>query len=568
MRPVMGSRDTGRRRDQYLARVRGAARPRQEPRWTRGLRGGEHPWLLTDGQRGNAAAGVPAWSEGNDVRALVDGRSYLPALATALATAGEGDAVLFAGWRADPDELLDDEGPSLGAALAGAATRGAVVRGLLWRSHSELLGYSHRANRDLARAVTAAGGQVLLDHRVRAVGSHHQKFAVRTRLGGRGEPDGDVAFVGGIDTARGRRDGDAHRGDRQTRPFSARYGPTPAWHDVQLRLRGPVVRDVEAVFRQRWADPARLTRWPWHTVPDRRCGLHHAARPLPAAAPPPAPAGTSTVQLLRTYPRRRPAYPFAPRGERSVARGYAKALARARRLVYVEDQYLWSPDVARIFAAALRREPELRLIAVVPRYVDREGRLDLAASLLGQNSAWRTVVAAGGDRVHLFDLENGGARPVYVHAKVCVVDDVWAAVGSANLNRRSWTHDSELTAAVLDEQRDGREPADPGRLGDGARAFARELRLTLMREHLDRVEGEDADLLDPDRAAHMMRRAAEELDAWHAAGCVGPRPRGHLRHHPRRTGGGTLRRWLTTPVYDLAYDPDGRPWRMRLRRAF
>ncbi|MFP5365334.1 MAG: sugar phosphate isomerase/epimerase family protein, partial [Actinomycetes bacterium] len=42
-----------------------------------------------------------------------------------------------------------------------------------------------------------------------------------------------------------------------------------------------------------------------------------------------------------------------------------------------------------------------------------------------------------------------------------------------------------------------------------------------------------ADLLDPDRAGPAMRRAAEELDAWHAAGCVGPRPRGHLRHHPR-----------------------------------
>ena len=564
----MGSRDTGRRRNTYLARARDAALPQREPHWAGELRDEGHPWLLTDGQRGNDASGVPAWSEGNDVRALVDGRSYLPALAAALAGASEGDGVLFAGWRADPDELLDHGGPPLAAALVGAATRGALVRGLLWRSHSEVLGYTYRANRDLARAVTRAGGQVLLDHRVRPVGSHHQKFVVRTRLDGHGGPDGDVAFVGGIDTARGRWDGGAHPGDPQTRPFSAVYGPTPAWHDVQLQLRGPVVRDVETVFRQRWADPARLTRWPWHTIPDRLCGLPRSARPLPAAAPPPAPAGTCTVQLLRSYPRRRPAYPFAPRGERSVARGYAKALARARRLVYVEDQYLWSPDVARIFAAALRRSPELRVIAVVPRYVDQEGRFTFLASLLGQNSAWRTVVEAGGDRVHLFDLENGAARPVYVHAKVCVVDDVWAAVGSANLNRRSWTHDSELTAAVLDEQHDGREPVDPGGLGDGARMFARQLRLTLMREHLDRAEGEDADLLDPDHAGLAMHRAAEELDAWHAAGGVGPRPPGRLRHHPRRTGGGTVRRWLTTPVYDLAYDPDGRPWRMRLSRRF
>jgi phosphatidylserine/phosphatidylglycerophosphate/cardiolipin synthase-like enzyme len=550
-------------------REAGAALLRREPRWARDLRDGGHPWLLSGAQRGNDAAGIPDWSEDNDVRALVDGRSYLPALAAALAGAGSEGTVLFAGWRADPDQLLADEGPSLRSALAEAAARGALVRGLLWRSHSEKLGYTLAANRELARAVTAAGGQVLLDHRVRPVGSHHQKFVVCTRLGARddGGPEGDVAFLGGIDTAHSRRDGSAHAGDRQTRPFAEVYGPTPAWHDVQLQLSGPVVRDVETVFRQRWEDPARLTRWPWHSVPDRLRGLPRSGGPLPPPAPPPAPAGTCAVQLLRTYPTRRPAYPFAPDGERSVARGYAKVLARARRLVYVEDQYLWSRDVARIFAAALRRSPELRLVAVVPRYPDTEGRLDLPASLLGRNTAWQTVLDVGGDRVQLFDLENASGRPVYVHAKVCVVDDVWAAVGSANLNRRSWTHDSELTAAVLDERRDGREPTDPGGMGDGARTFARHLRLALMREHLDRPDGADTDLLDPDRAVQAMRRAAEELDGWHAAGCRGPRPPGRLRTQPHRTGG-TVRRWLATPVYNLAYDPDGRPRRLRLRNAF
>ena len=544
----------------------GARLPRREPRWARDLHDGGHPWLLVGDERGNPAAGIPDLSEGNDVRALVDGRAYLSALAAALCRA-EGDArVLFAGWRTDADELLEDGGPSLAGALAAAVARGAVVRGLVWRSHPEELGYSATANRALARAVTAAGGRVLLDHRVRPVGSHHQKFVViAPGVVGAADAPVDVAFVGGIDTAHARRDGRAHDGDRQTRRFAPVFGPTPAWHDVQLRLTGPVVRDVETVFRQRWADPARLTRWPWHGIPDRLRGLPRTADPLPAPAPAPPPTGTCTVQLLRTYPTRRPAYPFAPDGERSVARGYAKALARARRLVYVEDQYLWSREVARIFAAALRRSPQLRLIAVVPRYVDVQGMFDLPASSLGRNAAWRTVVDAGGDRVQLLDLENSTGHPVYVHAKVCVVDDVWAAVGSANLNRRSWTHDSELTAAVLDERRDGRAPVDPGGLGDGARCFARELRLSLMREHLDRADGDDADLLDPEDAVEAVSRAAAELDAWHADGRRGPRPRGRLRTHPRRTGG-PVRRWLITPVYNLAYDPDGRPWRMRVRR--
>ena len=88
-----------------------------------------------------------------------------------------------------------------------------------------------------------------------------------------------------------------------------------------------------------------------------------------------------------------------------------------------------------------------------------------------------------------------------------------------------------------------------------------------MREHLDRAGGDDADLLDPDRAAETLRRSAEELDAWHTAGQVGPRPSGRLRTHPRRPGS-SLQQWLVTPVYNLVYDPDGRPWRMRVRRTF
>ena len=83
-----------------------------------------------------------------------------------------------------------------------------------------------------------------------------------------------------------------------------------------------------------------------------------------------------------------------------------------------------------------------------------------------------------------FDLEAPSGWPIYVHSKVCVIDDVWMIVGSDNLNIRSWTNDSELSCAVIDDQRDEREPVDPGGRGDGARVLARETRLRLWREHL------------------------------------------------------------------------------------
>ncbi|MEZ0447389.1 phospholipase D family protein [Cellulomonas sp. ICMP 17802] len=516
-------------------------------------------WFLTGEQRGNDATRIRPWTDGNAVRPLVHGSTYFAVLAAALARAGRGDLVLFTDWRGDPDERLTDDGDTVAEALSAAVLRGALVKGLIWRSHLDRFRFSNEENRTLAERVNDVGGEVLLDQRVRTVGSHHQKFVVIRHPG---RPADDVALLGGIDLAHGRRDDADHRGDRQNQRFAHQYGPRPPWHDVQVEIHGPAVRDLEDVFRERWEDPAPLSTLPWQVVPDLLHGEDRRPDPLPPAEPEPAAAGTCSVQLLRTYPKRRPGYPFAPEGERSAARAYAKALRRARRLVYVEDQYLWSADVARVFAAALRREPGLHLVAVVPRYPDQDGRLALPPVRLGHARALQVVRAAGGDRVQVLDVENREGGPVYVHAKVCVVDDVWATVGSDNLNRRSWTHDSELTAAILDQRLDGREPRDPAGLGDGARGFARELRLELWREHLDR-DGDDG-LLDPAEAVEAVRASAAALDAWYAGGQSGPRPPGRLRTHAVPD----LPLWqrvLAAPAYHAVADPDGRPWWLRVR---
>ncbi|WP_197415784.1 phosphatase domain-containing protein [Mycobacterium sp. IS-1742] len=521
-------------------------------------------WFLTAAERGNDATLLRAWTTQNAVRPLVHGCTYFGALAEALAGAGAGDVVLIAGWRADADELLTGDGPTVAEALTAGARRGALVRALLWRAHLDALGYHLPQNRHFATTMAAAGVTVLLDQRIRALGSHHQK-AVVIRYAGR--PAEDVAFVGGIDLDRGSRDGIDHRGDPQPDSSDDLYGPTPARHDLQLEVRGPAVREIEEVFRERWADPAPVSRLPWHVVSDLFYGTPRTATPLPEPFPDPPAAGPCAVQLLRTYPRRRPAYPFAPMGERSVARAYAKALRRARRLIYLEDQYLWSVDVARIFAAALRRSPQLHLIAVVPRRVDQ--KVATRAAEMGQLEAMAMVRAAGGDRVQIFDIENDEGRPIYIHAKVCVVDDVWAVVGSNNLNNRSWTHDSELAAAVIDDERDPREPLDPGGLGDGARLFARRLRLDLMREHL--ALDTDEELLDPDRTAATVRERAATLEVWHTDGRGGQRPPGRLRPHVLdhdRARPPARHRWLTIPAYRIVLDPDGRPPGMRLRRAY
>jgi phosphatidylserine/phosphatidylglycerophosphate/cardiolipin synthase-like enzyme len=507
-------------------------------------------WFLTDAERGNPASAIPAWCPGNLVTPLVHGAAYFDELVAEVESLARGDYLFFTDWRGDPDQLMRDGGPTIRDLFSAAAQRGVVVKGLVWRSHLDKFQFSEEENQHLGEAIERAGGEVLLDQRVRMGGSHHQKLVVVRHPGA---PNRDVAFAGGIDLCHSRRDDATHLGDPQAMAMNAHYGDRPPWHDVQLRLQGPVVGALDTTFRERWNDPTPLDFMsPVAWLQDRLRGADLSPGRLPDQPSDPPACGPHAVQVLRTYPDARREYNFAPHGERSIARGYTKALRLARRLIYLEDQYLWSTQVARLFANALQDNPDLHVVAVVPRYPDVDGRLSLSPNLVGRQQAIDVCRSASPDRVHIYDVENHEGTPVYVHAKVCVIDDTWACVGSDNFNRRSWTHDSELACAVFDE----------------TGAFARDLRLRLMREHLDRdADGRgDDDLLDPKSAIAALAASASALEEWHAAGRVGTRPPGRLRpHEPERLG--RLTRLWAVPAYRLVYDPDGRSYRARLSGA-
>ncbi len=414
-----------------------------------------------DAPAGGWAASAPPPRGGNELELLVDGAAALPAIAAAIASARS--SVWLAGWFFSPGFRLEHGGETLRELLAEAAAR-VEVRVLAWAGAPLPLFHPDRRQVRAAIESLARGTDVTvaLDDRERPLHCHHEKLVI---------VDGETAFVGGIDLT----DLGGDRLDTREHPSRGAIG----WHDAAVRLRGPAVADVAAHFALRWAE---VTGTP----------------PAPVAVP--SPNGEVELQVVRTVPER--IYRRLPRGEFSILESYLRALRSAERLVYLENQFLWSPELVAVLADKLRRPPDdgFRLLVLLPTKPnngqdDTRGQLGVLAEADG-----------GAGRFLACTLLQLGERPrpVYVHAKVAVVDDRWLTLGSANLNEHSLFNDTELNVVC----REG--------------AVARAARLRLWSEHLERdpaeLEGDPTGLVDGvwrPLAAEQLRRLRAGLPLTH-----------------------------------------------------
>ncbi|NNN30173.1 hypothetical protein HLK59_07315 [Streptomyces sp. S3(2020)] len=432
-------------------------------------------WLLTDAEMGGFRS--PAFTLDNLVLFFVDGEAYYNTLAARLDGLAAGDRVLFAGWRFSPEQKLLPAvagAPGFLDRLLKLHADGVVVRALLYGSQFSTLPVRRprvptlpsKDNFDFRTALVDAGAQAVLDARVGHFGSHHQKCAVV-----QGAAEGPCAFVGGIDVCLDRWDNAAHVDPpvRQREPdFLGQKISLPGWHDVQCAVFGPAVGQIWQGLVQRWNDP----------TPPSRLDATPAPIPVSEAPGPPATSGTQAVQVLRTLTCKS-VYSFLPGGEFTVLAGYRKAIRRARHFIYVEDQYLWpSPVVDDLRDAAARG---VQVILVTARDFDAPGLKDVHKTLRAE--ALQRIASAAPANVHCFHLEQAATSlQVYVHAKLLIADDQYAAAGSANLNFRSHTTDSELQLGVFDtELIDSAIGGAPHRAGRSVR----ELRTQIWGEHLN-----------------------------------------------------------------------------------
>jgi len=384
---------------------------------------------------GSWADGDPPPRPGNQVDVLIDGAQAFPVIAEALRHAR--DYVHLAGWHVTPGlELVRDEEPViLGNLLAELAER-IDVRVLVWAGAP--VPAFHPTRKEVHSAIAMLTRQTRIrcepDPREHPVHCHHEKTIVI---------DGELAFVGGIDLTTAAGD----RFDSSAHPARRRLG----WHDVAAQLRGPAVKDVADHFALRW-----------HEVTGER---------LPGAAPP-ARAGTSTVQVVRTIAE--DMYEALPRGDFRILESYVRALRSAEHLVYLENQFLWAPEIVAMLAAKLRDPPaeDFRIVVLLPAkanngHDDTQGQVAVLMDADGGRGRFlaATVRSRSGER----------EDPLCVHARVAVVDDRWLTVGSANLNAHSLLNDTEMNIVTDDA------------------GLARNTRVRLWAEHLELQPAEVAD---------------------------------------------------------------------------
>jgi phosphatidylserine/phosphatidylglycerophosphate/cardiolipin synthase-like enzyme len=379
---------------------------------------------------------------GNALDVHIDGEEAFKAISVAIRSARS--FVHIAAWHMEPDFFLNEEtGETLEGLLVEAGSR-VVVRILLWGGAP--LPPPIRPRRAEAQEVATrlsrhTGVQIAIDSKERLLHCHHEKIVM---------VDGDRAFVGGFDfSTLG-----ASRFDSSSHPPRQPMG----WHDAAFEVRGPLVADVAQHFALRWQGVTGKSL---------------------ADTPPPSAAGNVVAQLVRTVPER--IYEALPEGDFTLFATYTRALHNARRLVYLENQFLWSSEIVRILAGKLARPPsdDFRVLVLLPSKPltgkdDTLGQLALLAEADGDGGRFLACTLYGHDGTE--------TSPVYIHAKVGIVDDEWLTIGSGNLNNHSLFNDSEVNVVTCDP------------------ALALDTRLRLWAEHLelprDQIDGDPAEVMD------------------------------------------------------------------------
>ena len=360
---------------------------------------------------------------------LTDAAPYYGALREALRKARH--SIHIVGWDIDsrtplvgPSGRAEDGLPeTLGPFLSALATRnpGLSVRLLLW-DYSVLYAMERELLPVLAlRWNTPPNVELCLDDTVPFGASHHQKIVVI---------DDSLAFCGGIDMTDGRWDDREHLDDNPLRCLKNGAEAQP-WHDASTVMCGPAAAAMSELARARWAraHDAEVDEdfapganlWPDSINP----AFHDIPVAIARTAPPEA--GRSGIHEIEDL--------------------YLDAIRAARDCIYIESQYFCAGSITRAIRRRLS-DPDGPEVVVINPYA-AQGHVEDQAMHVTRSRMVRTLRQHdryGRFRI-LYPVTDSG-QPIYVHAKIMIVDDMLLRIGSSNIDRRSMGFDTECDVAI------------------------------------------------------------------------------------------------------------------------
>ena len=390
--------------------------------------------------------------DGNDVVAFIEGTNTYKGMVDAIKSTKNSEHFIYLlGWDLQIDfELIPGDNNSTIKKLFTEASnkRKVQIRAML-NYHQAIPGYgsitsfNNKPPVDFINSLT--NGAAIQDGKYLNAGSHHQKILI---VYGQ---QGLFAFSGGIDI----NDNRHHR-----------------LHDVHCSIKGPAAWDHYQVFVKRWGD-----------------NMYSNSIPINTGLSKPGKAGNKYVQLALTYgngnkhpgidivPNKIPptpkGYSFAPDGDQSAKMLILQAISNTENFIYLEDQYLVDMSISRALA---RKLPSINLLIIlIPHTNSVNGELKQGwkrrKAFIDKltKKSWPKVIVCYNTKV-------------MVHSKMWIFDDKFAIIGSANCNRRGYTHDSEQVVGIFD-------PNDSGNL-----YLPHELRMNLWSKHLNLPP---ASFLDP-----------------------------------------------------------------------
>ena len=280
--------------------------------------------------------------------------------------------------------------------------------------------------------------------------SHHQKIAVI---------DDVLAVCGGIDMTTQRWDTRQHI-DKDARRVGPGRKPYDPWHDITLLVEGEIAGVLGELGRERW---------------ERACGI--AMQPCDEQAERPWPSEiTAEFRDVEIGVARTQAawggYPEIT----EIESLFVEHIARAKHFIYAESQYFASRRIAEALALRLREADPPEVVIVNP--LTASGWLEQAAMDTARVRLLHALAEHDScGRLRVFNPFTAGGSPIYVHAKLMIVDDAILRIGSANMNNRSMGLDTE-TDLFIDADRPANDRAE-------VRAAIRALRYGLLAEHCD-----------------------------------------------------------------------------------